>query len=71
MHYHPVPIMFDISLASCQVRILRNWFCFTLILCTHQSATYYVPLASIAVIANITKATQYSIQKVGANLQIH
>ena len=31
VHYHPVPIMFDISLASCQVRILRNWFCFTLI----------------------------------------
>ena len=36
-------------------KLLRNWFCFSSFLRTYQSATYYVPLVSIAIIANITK----------------
>ena len=70
VHCHPVPVTFDISLASCLARILRKWFCFTLFICT--SATYCIPLVSTTIIANIkqhnsvvnnTKST-YSITRV-------
>ena len=36
-------------------KLLRNWFCFSSLIRTYQSATYYVLLVSMAIIANITK----------------